>query len=145
MSTPFKQIEQLIAAATQPGHDPSEATDELAAMLREAWAMLDFDQRRRLILCDASQNTLDCAFPNDDPETKAMAIADEMRTEIEKMELLCIHAGYSVLEQSGSYYWSNGVEMGEDFYSREDAIIDAHEDLLDKDQLRQNKPICPKG
>jgi hypothetical protein len=115
-------LNKLLAAADAHGQrmgDARQASD-LQRLLGAAWQLLSVSQKLRMLKSNivAELSTTGGGF-----ETQELTA--EIEKSLTEMEAALTATGFSIVEIDGMFSWEFDGETSEDFYAREDAVVDA--------------------
>lgn len=120
-----KIIELLLQAADNHGADSGEqdhAVGDLQDMLRLAWSIMGTSQKLLFLRKSGINDVIEAGSRG---EFTADSLISEINQELVAMETAVAAAGYTMMEGEGGFFWETDEEASEDFYAREDAVVDA--------------------
>lgn len=122
-------LEKLFKAADNHGEDAGEAdhtVGDLQDLLRTAWELMTPSQKLAFLSEERSAELVVEAGARGEFSLKDLA--DEVRADVARMELVVTGKGYVFLEGEYGFSWENAAKDSGYFRTREDAIADAYEE-----------------
>lgn len=124
-------LEKLFKAADNHGEDsgePDHTVGDLQGLLRRSWALMSFTQKLQLL---ASPEVKDLVEAGSQGEFDHEKLVSEMTAPLGMQEAAIQAAGYAIQENFVGYFWvTKGKPAGPYFLSREDAVSDAYQHLM---------------